>query len=219
LKTIFRSIARHTWQPCLRWYLSRSRHYRYKGIDLLVEPGVFHPGYFYSTKYLLEHLSQLDLKSKSLLELGCGSGLISIHAAKQGAVVTSSDINKTALSALERNARANHVDLTILHSDLFGNLPQIKFDVIVINPPYYKGAPKTEGQYAWYCGENYEYFSELFATIKNYVHATSIVAMILSEACPMTQIRALAARHGIALEAKSQKKFLLETNFIYYLSF
>src|SRR5262249_10262007 len=145
----------------LQRYLSKSRRYRYKGIDLTIEPGVFHPGFFYSTKYLLGHLSRFDLQSKSVLELGCGSGLIAIYAAQQGAVVTASDINKTAVRALDRNARRNKADVSVIHSDLFKNIPPSPFDFIVINPPYYKGQPKTEGQHAWYGGENCEYFSEL----------------------------------------------------------
>lgn len=61
-------------QPLYRKYLSRDRVFRYKSIRIIVHPGVFYPGFIFSTKILLAYLDKLDLSGKRLLDLGAGSG-------------------------------------------------------------------------------------------------------------------------------------------------
>ena len=78
-------VVGHTYKPLLEKYLSRKRTYRYNGFRLEIPPEVFHPGFFFSTRFLMRHLAQFRLQNKSFLELGAGSGLIAIHAAKEGA--------------------------------------------------------------------------------------------------------------------------------------
>ena len=78
----------------------------------------------------------MNLKNKSFLELGCGSGIISLLASKRGAKVTASDINQTALDYLATNASKNELAVKTVFSDLFQNLENQTFDYIVVNPPY-----------------------------------------------------------------------------------
>src|SRR6185436_6799030 len=107
-----------------------------------------------STHMLLKYLKKLPLEKKLFLELGCGSGLISIYAAKKGAMVTATDINETALLFLAKNSRFNNTALRIIKSDLFHDISEQAFDIIAINPPYYKKQPLSARDYAWHCGEN-----------------------------------------------------------------
>ncbi|MEL7146637.1 MAG: methyltransferase, partial [Bacteroidota bacterium] len=102
-----------------KYYLSKPRDYRYEDITVKVYPGVFHPGLFFSTTVFLEYLKGHKLKGKLVLELGAGSGLISMFCAKNGAIVTSSDINELALQKIDENAAKNNVLLTTVRSDLF----------------------------------------------------------------------------------------------------
>ncbi len=91
------------------------------------------------TEILTEKIIK-DIKSKKLnvLDLCSGSGCIGIAIAKAtNASVTLSDISKKANKAAKANAELNGVDVTIILSDLFENIPN-KFDVIVSNPPYIK---------------------------------------------------------------------------------
>src|SRR5688500_12707644 len=183
MKTILKHIVARTYKPLLTRYLSKLREYSYGDIHLQIHPQVFHPGFFFSTKLLLQYISALSLQGQRLLELGAGSGLISIHAAKNGAIVTATDINPVAIEFLKKNGRQNEVELTIIQSDLFRHIPEQAFDIIAINPPYYKKQPLTEKDYAWYCGENGEYFQELFSKLGEYVHKNSFVMMVVSEEC------------------------------------
>ncbi|HKB43764.1 MAG TPA: hypothetical protein VKC90_05220, partial [Chitinophagaceae bacterium] len=83
MRNTIKHIVAHTYKPLLVKYLSKTRIYKYENIKLEIPPQVFHPGFFFSTRLLLNYIKQVPLKDKSFLEPGCGSGLISIYAAKK----------------------------------------------------------------------------------------------------------------------------------------
>lgn len=215
MRKLLKYITGKTLQPFVAAYLSRTRTYRYNDIRLTIPPQVFHPAFFFSTKYLLRYLAPLDLNNKTFLELGAGSGLISFNAEKKGAVVTSTDINKTAIQYLEKNKTLNNSSINIIHSDLFNDIPVQSFDFIVINPPYYKKNPQTELQHAWYCGEHGEYFERLFNDIKPYIHNNTEALIILSDDGDIQMVKDIAKKHRCTLSLADKKNMLLETNFIY----
>jgi release factor glutamine methyltransferase len=215
LNTALKHIVARTYKPWLVKYLSKTRVYKYGDIKLEIPPQVFHPGFFFSTGLLLSYIKQFHLPGKSFLEPGCGSGLISVYAAKKGANVTATDINSVAIEFLKKNAEQNKVELQIIESDLFQNIPEQQFDIIAINPPYYKKQPHTAQDYAWFCGENGEYFSELFKGLKPYIHTQSEVLMVLFDGCEMEMIENMASQNGFDLQCVQTHKNLLEKNFIY----
>lgn len=215
MTTALRHIIAHTYKPLLLKYLSKIRIYKYEDIRLEISPQVFHPGFFFSTRLLLKYIKQLPLQGQRFLEPGCGSGLISIYASKKGATVTASDINPVAIEFLKKNSRKNQVELTIIQSDLFQNVPIQQFDIIAINPPYYKKQPQTFRDYAWYCGENGEYFKNLFSELNNYIHPGSEIFMVLFEGCDIELIANLAAQNKFNLQCVHSKKNMLEKNLIF----
>lgn len=205
------------YKPFLVKYLSKVRKYRYRGIDLIIPPEVFHPGFFSSTKLLLKYIATQPLNKYSLLELGAGSGLISMFAAKRGAHVTASDINTVAIRYLNKNTGINQVKIDIIQSDLFKDIPLQIFDYIIINPPYYKKEPRTESDYAWYCGLNGEYFEQLFNDLFSYAHPSTNVFMVLCDGCDIQMIRRMAIKNQIKLICVHMSKNLVEDNFIFKL--
>lgn len=215
MKSTIRHIVAHTYKPLLVKYLSKTRTYKYEDITLQVPPQVFHPGFFFSTHLLLNYIKQLPLHGKTFLEPGCGSGLISIYAARKKAIVTATDINPVAIEFIQKNSRLNQVELTIIQSDLFRDIPEQRFDIIAINPPYYKKQPLSTLDYAWFCGENGEYFAALFEGLNKYMHPASIVLMVLFEGCDMELIENLAVQNGFNLNCIHTRKNLLEKNFIF----
>src|SRR5258706_15138859 len=132
LRKIFKSTASLLLVPATRWYLRKERNYHFRGIKIKIPPTVFHPGLFPSTRFLLSFLEKQELTSKSFLELGCGSGLISVWAAQQKAIVTACDLNQVAVRICEKNAHNNGVKIEAFHSDLFDTITQKQFDWIVI---------------------------------------------------------------------------------------
>lgn len=215
MRSAIKYVAGRFYRPLLTRYLSARRIYSYKGIRVEVLPGVFHPGFFFSTKLLLRHLAGGPLKGRTLLELGAGSGLISLYAAQKGSIVTSTDINPLAIKCLEVNSQANGVHLEVILSDLFGNIPEIAYDIIAVNPPYYRKQPQTDAERAWYCGPDGEYFEGFFGALGGYVHDRSDVWMVLCDGCDLEMIVRLARRHGWGLKEVYARHNLLEKSFIF----
>jgi release factor glutamine methyltransferase len=215
MSTLIKYVVGHTYKPLLEKYLSRKRIYKHNGFKLEIPPEVFHPGFFFSTKLLMQQLERFSLNGKAILELGAGSGLISMHAAEKGATVTATDINRIAVEQLKANAEKNGVPLKVIHSDLFKEIAVEQFDYIFINPPYYKKDPVKDLDWAWCCGTNGEYFQQLFAGIGDYMHAKSEVLMVLCDGCDLQMIERMAMKNGFVLRTVLEKKNLVETNFIF----
>jgi release factor glutamine methyltransferase len=150
-----------------------------------------------------------------LLELGAGSGFIALQAEKRGAIATASDINPVAIEYLQKNKHRNRSSIRIIQSDLFEAIPLEAFDIIAINPPYYKKDPHSAADYAWYCGKKCEFFERLFDDLGNYMHADSIVLMILCDGCDIDMIKDMAAGKGFIMKCTQQSRNLVEKNFIF----
>ncbi len=74
--------------------------------------------------------------SGSVLEVGCGSGIVSLHLAQRGNIVTAIDINPKAIEATKINAKNNNLKIEILEGNMFTPVQNRKFGNIVCNPPY-----------------------------------------------------------------------------------
>lgn len=217
VRKILKTVAGKILQPLVKKYLSSSRKYRWKNIRIVVKPGVFHPGLFFSTKVLLSFIEEnLKLQNKTLLELGAGSGLISIFAAKKGAFVTATDVSLIAIKNIRANAHQNLVNINVIHSDLFDNIDnEYQPDIIIINPPYYPENPISESELAWYCGKNFEYFKNLFRELPQHTHSKTQVFMVLSQDCKINTIKKIAELHGFKFKLLQERKIWWEINYIF----
>jgi len=220
MRKVFKQVISYLLVPLTRFYLRKERSYTYRGTTVRVNRGVFHPGLFYSTRFLLDYLSEQELDGKTILELGCGTGLISIVAAKMNAKVTASDVSVNAINNIMRNCLLNTVHVEIIHSDLFDKIPVQPFQWIVINPPYYVGEPKDESQFAWYCGEDFNYFRKLFPSLKNYCKSDSVVVMVLTKGSDVQAIQRIGLSHGVEFVLLRENAVLFdEKDFLFQLIF
>lgn len=81
-------------------------------------------------------LGSLDIMpGQRVLEMGCGTGLISCHIAAEGGDLTAADVNPRAVRCTRENLRRNGLPGEVVESDLFAHIDGA-FDLIVFNPPY-----------------------------------------------------------------------------------
>jgi release factor glutamine methyltransferase len=90
-----------------------------------------------------------------VLDMGTGSGILGITAAKQASEVLVIDVNPHAIHCAKRNAKRNRVDgkMAFLQTDLFSCLREnAKFDLILFNSPY---LPSERGEEATWLGRSW----------------------------------------------------------------
>lgn len=214
MRRFIKGIVHRTWKPYVQWYLKSPRTYRWGDIRIVVQPEVFHPGFFFSTALLLRYLKRIPLHNKKVIEVGSGSGLISLYCAKQGADVCACDINPIAVENTKSNAENNRKKFPVYLSNLFTEVPAAKFDFILVNPPYYKKNPDNLAEHAWFCGENLEYFDSLFKQASGHSSSGSEILMVLSDECDIAGIKKTAERHGWNCIQRLEKYVRWEKNYI-----
>ncbi|PKK85984.1 MAG: hypothetical protein CVT48_03090 [Thermoplasmata archaeon HGW-Thermoplasmata-1] len=106
--------------------------YEYGNLKYRTHPEVYEPS---DDTFLL--LNNVSVNSgESILEMGCGSGLVAVSLAMRGAKVTAVDVNPRAVELTSGNARLNGISVRTLLSNFFDNVEKEPFDVVVFNPPY-----------------------------------------------------------------------------------
>jgi len=110
----------------------------FEGIRLRVDRDVFPPDLGYTTLLLARAIQRYA--PRAALDMGCGTGLLSIVLRKRGVQnVWAVDIHEPAVACTRLNVARNGVpDIHIHESDLFAAVdPGVRFDLIVFNQPYY----------------------------------------------------------------------------------
>jgi len=94
------------------------------------------------TEILVEKAEAIlkEIKTPKVLEIGVGSGIISVMLAIliPEIEIIAVDINDKAIELAKSNAKKHKVEdkITFIKSDLFENVPNIAFDMVISNPPY-----------------------------------------------------------------------------------
>ena len=107
-------------------------------VEIVLDPGMaFGTGTHPTTQLCLEALEDLVQPGFHVLDLGCGSGILGIAAAKLGAAkVVALDTDPIAVTATEQNSRRNRVEKKINAQQ--GSLDSLagsarRFDLVVVN--------------------------------------------------------------------------------------
>ena len=103
--------------------------------DIVIEPKMsFGTGHHETTHMMVQHLLQLDLENKKVLDMGCGTGILAIFAEMKGAKpLDAIDIDNWCYeNSLENVTRNNCENISVYEGDA-ALLVDKKYDVIIAN--------------------------------------------------------------------------------------
>ena len=125
------------------------------GLIVDVPAGVYHPLPDSSSEFFIRNIRAMNQVAKTL-EIGCGCGIISLFVAANwpASRVVATDISPVAVQATLDNAKLNGLELTAIESDLFENIEEKDFDLIVFNTPMIDKNPENDIEKYSLCDPN-----------------------------------------------------------------
>jgi len=194
---------------------------RVAGFRLRVRPMVFHPRYFLTSAFFANFLSSIDLVGKRVADVGTGSGILALAAARAGAAtVLALDINPNAVMAAAENAYANGFGQTIVAvgSNLLSALrPRPQFDVILSSPPSFAGEPRDLADRAWHAGPGYQDIAMLFIQARERLASDGRMYVLFSSDSDLDLLGGLISRAGFVARLVAERSIFIESMIIYEL--
>jgi release factor glutamine methyltransferase len=146
-----------------------------------------------------------------VLDMGTGSGILALIAAKQDAVVTAIDINPYAVKCAKQNAKQNRLgnNIQFLQSDLFTSLSDLaKFDLITFNAPYLPSENSEEKSWlerAWAGGETGRFVIDLFmARVSEHLVKDGVLLLMQSNLAGIDETIHKAEAMGLQVEVTAR---------------
>ncbi len=174
----------------------------FRGIELETE-GVYEPR---EDSFLFAgFLEGLELNGKKVLDVGCGSGLLSIVCSKKGAEVSAADISPKAVECTKKNAEANNCRLSAFQSDLFSRV-QGKFDIILFNSPYLPVDESPE----WSAGSRAELVLRFVQSCKGHLNSSGKVLLLISSLTGPEKVIKAFESDGFSVRAVGEEKLFFE---------
>lgn len=160
----------------LHFLLLQRRSYRrltletVSGRPIVVLPGVHNPRLFRTGQFLAELLEAPRLMPSArspvpegsvVLDMGTGSGVGAIFAAARAHLVVAVDIVPVAVRCARINVLLNQVEdrVAVRLGDLFEPVAGERFDVVLFNPPFFRGEPRTDLERSLYSTDVMERFA------------------------------------------------------------
>lgn len=159
----------------------------------------------------------LEIKEgQSVLEIGTGSGLVSMYASLLTDDVTATDINYNALELAEKNFKLNNINTIKLEfGDLFEPVKDKKFDVILFNTPYLPTYSddiiNDDLNYAFDGGlDGRKVIDRFINEVSNHLNDKGIVQIIQSSLSDNNRTLDMFDRNGFVAEIAESEKFFFE---------
>ena len=220
----FRRLFRHSVHYLShKFILNRrsTRTVRAAGFRLVVYPTVFHPKLFLTSEFYARFLATTNLAGKRVADVGTGSGILALAAARAGATVVALDINPNAVKAATDNACANGLGdrVTAIRSDLMSGLgPDCLFDVIISNPPFFSGEPRDIADRAWVAGPGYRDIMSIFEQARQRLKPSGAMYVLLSSDSDLHFLGKLIAKAGFRARIATSFSIMIESMIIYELT-
>jgi len=105
-------------------------------------------GYCYNsdTLFLYDFITNFPVK-KNVLEVGGGCGVLGLLIARDFRInLTVIEIQKVMAEFIEKNAKINSIDLTLINDNFLTHNFDKRFDYVISNPPFYNSTKKSDNE-------------------------------------------------------------------------
>lgn len=155
--------------------------YMIDGLTIDAPAGIYHPTPDSSSELFIRNLKAMNGQGISkTLEIGTGCGAISLYiASKWTCRVVASDISSEAVESVERNAGANGLEIEIIKSDLFNNIKEYDFDLIIFNTPLIDKEPESSIEKYSLCDPDGRIVGSFLREARNHVRKSGLIIFSL----------------------------------------
>ena len=185
---------------------------RVLGMPIVVLPTVANPKVLRTGAFFASRIdARLVGASAEVLDIGTGSGICALFAARLARRVVAVDINSAAVRCARLNALLNDLDtrIDVREGDLFGPVAGERFDVVLFNPPFLLGAPTDDRDAAWRSTDVAERFAAGLAAHLNPGGMALLLLSTFGPACARFESELLERSFRLAVAAR--KRFINET--------
>jgi release factor glutamine methyltransferase len=168
--------------------------FEYLGISIVVPPEVMP---ITPISHLLgEQVVSEARPGERVLDMGTGSGVNAILAARQGAEVLAVDVSPRALDAAQANADQNGVDdrVEVRRSDVFSDVDGT-FDLIVFDPPFRWFKPRSLMESVM-ADEGYQAMTRFFREAREYLKDSGRMLIFFGTSGDLGYLQRLMAENG-----------------------
>jgi HemK-related putative methylase len=190
----------------------RLRIERVLDLPVVVLPSVANPNVLRTGAFFASRIdARLVAADADVLDMGTGSGVCALFAARHARRVVAVDINPGAARCATVNALLNHLDarVEVRQGDLFAPVSRERFDLVLFNPPFLVGPPKDARDAAWRSSDVPQRFAAGLAAHLKPGGAALVLLSSFGDACPIYEAELLA--RGFRLDVFARRRYINET--------
>lgn len=183
---------------------------RIEAQPLIVLPGVLNPKLMRTGAFFASVLCREPrVRDADVLDLGTGSGVCAVIAARRARSVVAVDLNPAAVRCARINALTAGLEDTIevQQGDLFGPVRDRRFDLVLFNPPFIQSAPRDRADLAWRSLDVAERFA---AGLREHLKTEGFALLLLSTFGDAKAFLQPLSREGFLLVVEAERGFFNE---------
>lgn len=164
-------------RPYLNIVREHTKPYKYRifGKEIIIYPKVMSPKFEWSSELHIEVIKKRDISDKKVLDCGSGTGILGVFSYLFGAQeIIGVDLNPDAVENTKSNY-SNYIEkdkFKAIKSDLFLNIKEEKFDIIIFNAPYHSYEADITNDYLEIGVADYQYktLKTFLREVKSYLN-------------------------------------------------